>query len=163
MKHLIKVFTLSFAFIAGAVAGASATYLYFDHLAKLEQVEAAAGIAHEDQFACVEFYQAGLYQRAGLYRQKFGHWPTNVQALVEAHLLPAVSEVHLCPSQIRLAGGYDNLGSGTVGDFSFIDKYQPKSMANYIYSPYRFRIEGTNFIVICTFDRSHTREAEYEK
>jgi hypothetical protein len=162
MKSLAIAVGLSLAFIAGVIAGTSASYLYFDHLAKMERVEEAADMAREAQYVCVEFHQAALYQQAGLYRQQFGHWPTNVQVLVEAHLLPAISQVHMCPSEIRIAGGYENL-SGTVGDFSFVDRKQPRSMADYTHSPYRFQIEGTNFTVICTFDKSHTREVLYEK
>ncbi len=158
MKSVVNVIGLSVAFFAGVITGVSASYLYFDHSTKKAQAEEAAGIAHEDQFVCVAFHQAALHQRASLYRQKFGHWPTNVQALVEAHLLPAISRVHMCPSEIRLQGDHENLRGGTVGDFSFVDTKQPGAMAYYTYSPYRFTIEGTHFTVICTFDKSHKRE-----
>jgi hypothetical protein len=120
------------------------------------------GQANENRFVCVAFHQAALYQRAGLYHQKFGRWPTNVQDLVEAHLLPEFSAVHICPSEREA----EILGNGTgvtVGDLSFVESNHLGSTAayydhigRYSHSPYRFSFDGTNFVVICTKDHSHT-------
>ena len=113
---------------------------------------------HEDQFLCVEFHQFALYQRADLYRQKFGSWPTNVQALVAANLFPAISQAHMCPSAIRFCGSRENLQVGKVGWISFVDDKQSGVMTHYTHSPYRFKIESTNFSVTCNFDKSHSPE-----
>ena len=157
MKHLITTFAVGFAFLAGVGVGICASYLYLDHAANAAQAEAEAGKARENRYKCVEFHQAALCQRAGLYYQKFGHWPTNVQDLVEAHFLPAYSQVHCCPSEVQ----YSDIGRGVAGDFSFVDKDVPA--AYYTHSPYRFRLDGTNFAVVCTLDTSHTHRDEYEK
>ena len=153
MKKLGQVIALSFAFVAGLVAGGSGCYLYFDRAANAEKAEAAADMADESRGIC-GFHHAALYQRAGLYRQKFGRWPTNVQELVEAHFLPEYSQVHLCPSQIGERGlitSYDQ-------KWTFVEKNQKGAVGYYASSPYRFGFESTNFTVICTLDRSHNLE-----
>jgi hypothetical protein len=99
MKKLGGAIALCFALLAGVVIGSSISYLYFDRAAREEKANDIAGEASEAREIC-RFHHAALYERASLYRQQFGHWPTNVQELVEAHFLPEYSQVHLCPSQV---------------------------------------------------------------
>jgi hypothetical protein len=151
MKILGKAIVLSFAFIAGVVVGGSACYLYFDRAENAEKAEEVRQQADVCRFMC-RLNKAAVYQRASLYRQEFGHWPTNVQDLVEAHFLSEYSQVHLCPSQI---GGY-GFGKTIYNQKStFVEKNQKGAVGYYASSPYRFGFDGTNFTVRCTFDVSH--------
>ena len=152
MKILARVLALSLAFAAGIVAGGSACYLYFERAAEAERAEDAQGRANEAQMVCGQ-HQAALYQRAGLYRQKFGRWPTNVQELVEAHFLPEYSQVHLCYLQIPASG----LITSYYQKGTFIEQTQHCTLGYYVLSPYRFGFDGTNFTVRCTLDASHNR------
>ena len=152
MKVLARILALSLAFAAGIVAGGSACYLYFERTVEAERSQDAVYRANESQMVC-GFHQTALYQRAGLYHQEFGRWPTNVQELVVANLLPEYSQVHLCSLQIPASGlitSYDQKGT-------FIDKTQHCTLGYYVLSPYRFGFEGTNFTVSCTLDGSHNR------
>jgi hypothetical protein len=152
MKILARVLALSLAFAAGIVAGSSACYLYFERANEAERSEYAHGRANEALDIC-QTHQAALYQRARLYRERFGHWPTNVQALVETHYLPEYSQVHLCYLQIPPGGlilSYDQKGT-------FIEQTQHCTLGYYVLSPYRFGFDGTNFTVSCTLDVSHNQ------
>jgi hypothetical protein len=153
MKQLGQAIVLGFAFFAGVVVGGSACYLYFDRAAKADKMEEAAGMAAESRAIC-GFHHAALYQRAGLYHQKFGRWPTNVQELVEADFLPEYSQAHLCSLQIPASGlirSYDQ-------KWTFVEQTQRCTVGYYVLSPYRFRFDGTNFTVSCTLDSSHNLE-----
>jgi len=121
------------------------------------------GQENEDRFVCVAFHQAALYQRAGLYHQRFGCWPTNVQDLAEAHLVPEFSAVHICPSEREAEVRDRSETVARVGDLSFVESNHLGSdtayydhIGRYDHSSYRFSFDGTNFVVICTKDRSHT-------
>ena len=152
MKILARVIALSFAFAAGIVAGVSACYLHFQRAVEADRTEEAEGRANEARAVC-GFHQAALYQRARLYHEKFGRWPTNVQALVETHFLPEYSQVHLCSLQIPASGlitSYDQKGT-------FIEQAQHCTLGYYVLSPYRFGFDGTNFTVSCTLDASHNK------
>jgi hypothetical protein len=150
MKKPGQVILIGFAFVAGMVAGGSGCYIYFDREENAEKAEPAVVLTAE-QYAVCRSHQGALYQRAGLYRQKFGRWPTNVQELVEAHYLPEYSQVHLCPSQIAEIG----LITSYDPDSTFIEKNHRLPVGYYASSPYRFGFDGTNFTVICTADNSH--------
>lgn len=152
MKILARVLVLSLAFAAGIVAGGSVCYLYFERAEEVERAEDAQGRANEALGVC-QTHQAALYQRGRLYHEKFGHWPTNVQALVETHFLPEYSQVHLCSLQIPASGlitSYDQKRT-------FIEQTQHCTLGYYVLSPYRFGFDGTNFTVSCTLDVSHNR------
>jgi hypothetical protein len=152
MKILARVLALSLAFAAGIVAGGSACYLHFLRAADAERAEGAEGQANELRAVC-RFHQAALYQRAKLYHQKFGRWPTNVQDLVKMHFLPEYSQVHLCSLQIPASGlitSYDQKGT-------FIEQTQHCTVGYYVLSPYQFHFDGTNFTVSCTLDASHNK------
>ena len=152
MKILARVFAVSLAFAAGIVAGGSACYLYFQRAVEAERAEVAEGRANEARAIC-GFHRAALHQRAKLYHEKFGHWPTNVQDLVETHFLPEFSQVHLCSSQIPACGlitSYDQVGT-------FVEQTQHCILGYYVLSPYRFGFDGTNFTVSCTLDASHNK------
>jgi hypothetical protein len=152
MKNLAKVLAPILAFAAGVVAGGSACYLYFERVVEAERTEEAEGRTTEAQNVCGT-HHAALYQRADLYCQKFGRWPTNVQELVVAHFLPEYSQVHLCYLQIPASGlitSYDQKGT-------FIEQTQHCTLGYYVLSPYRFHFDGTNFTVSCTLDASHNR------
>jgi hypothetical protein len=152
MKTLARVLALSFAFAAGIIAGGSVCYLHFQRVADAERAEEAKDQANQNRMVC-EFHQEALTQRARLYHEKFGHWPTNVQNLVETHFLPEYSQVHLCSLQIPASGliaSYDQKGT-------FIEQTQHCTVGYYVLSPYRFNFDGTNLIVSCTLDASHNK------
>jgi hypothetical protein len=152
MKKLASVLALSISFVVGIVAGGSACYLHFQRAADVEKAAAVADQASQNQMVC-EFHQETLAQRAGLFHEKFGFWPTNVQNLVESHFLPEYSQVHLCSLQIPAIGliaSYDQKGT-------FIDQTQHCTVGYYVLSPYQFHYDGTNFTVGCTLDVSHNK------
>jgi len=152
MKFPTRALALSLIFAAGIVVGGSVCYLYFEWAEAMDRAEDAQGRANEALFIC-QTHRAALYQRAKLYHDKFGHWPTNVQALVETHYLPEYSQVHLCSLQIPPSGmirSYDQKGT-------FIDQTQHCTLGYYVLSPYRFGFDGTNFTVSCSLDGSHNR------
>jgi hypothetical protein len=152
MKILARVVVLVFAFAAGIVAGGSACYLHFQRLEEADKAQEAADQANQDRMVC-RFHQTALYQRAKLSHDKFGHWPTNVQELVETHLLPEYSQVYLCSLQIPASGlitSYDQKGT-------FIEQTQHCTLGYYRLSAYRFHFDGTNFTVSCNVDASHNR------
>jgi hypothetical protein len=152
MKILARVLALSFAFVAGIVAGGSACYLHFQRAEEAERAQEAADQANQEQWVC-HLHQVALYRRANLYHDKFGRWPTNVQELVETHFLPEYSQVYLCSLQIPASGlitSYDQKDT-------FIEQTQHCTLGYYRLSAYRFYSDGTNFGVICTVDASHNR------
>ena len=152
MKILARVLVLSLTFAAGIVAGGSACYLYYQRAVEAVRSEEAEGRANEARAVC-GFHQTALYQRAGVYHQKFGCWPTNVQELAVTHFLPEYSQVHLCSLQISASGlitSYDQKGT-------FIEQTQHCTVGYYLLSPYRFHFGGTNFTVSCTLDASHNK------
>ena len=152
MKILARIFALILAFAAGIVAGGSACYLNFQRAAEAERTEQAEGLANEARYVCGE-HHAALYQRADLYRHKFGRWPTNVQELVVAHFLPEYSQVHLCFLQIP----YSGLIKSYDPKKTFIEQTQHCTLGYYVLSPYQFRFDGTNFTVSCTLDVTHNK------
>jgi hypothetical protein len=154
MKILGKAIVLSFAFIAGVVAGGSACYLYFDRAENAEKAEEVRQQDDASRFMC-RLNQDALYQRASLYRQEFGHWPTNVQDLVEAHFLSEYSQVHLCPSQIGGSGFGKTIYNQKP---TFVEKNQKGAVGYYAFSPYRFGFDGTNFTVRCTVHTTNDHE-----
>jgi hypothetical protein len=152
MKILARVLVLSLTFAAGIVAGGSACYLYFQRAVEADRSEEAEGRANESRAVC-GFHQTALYQRASLFHQKFGRWPTNVQELVVAHFLPEYSQVHLCSLQIPASG----LITSSDQKGTFIEQTQHCTLGYYVLSPYRFGFDGTNFTVSCTLDVSHNK------
>ena len=142
MKLWDKIFTFSFTFILGIGFGFGVYHL--------RVLDLAAANAKTRWLLC-SIHQSALRERAEQYHQKFGSWPTNVQELVETHFLPEFSEVHTCPSQVGALTRSDYDGS------AWVDENQTGLVACYTASPYRFRIEGSNFTVICSFDREHNQ------
>ena len=143
MNTYTKPVLLILAFLVGVGVGVGAYRLHvFDQ---------ASAEAKGRWFVCTRVHEAALQERANLFRQKFTRWPTNVQELVEAHFLPEFSEVHFCPSQVS------ELTRADYHDDDFVDQNHTGFVAYYASSPYRFRIEGSNFTVICSFDKEHTR------
>jgi hypothetical protein len=152
MKIAAKVLAVILPFGAGIVTGGSACYLYLQRAVEAERAEAAAAQDNEERHVC-ELHHAALYQRAALYHEKFGYWPTNVQALVETHYLPEFSQVHLCSLQIPASGlirSYDQ-------NWSFIEQTQHCTLGYYVLSPYQFGFDGTNFLTSCALDASHNQ------
>ena len=143
MKIWTKTVILSLVFLAGIGVGLGA---YRIHI-----LDQSFGEAKARWLVCTKVHQDALYERADLFHQKFARWPTNVQELVEAHFIPEWSEVHLCPSHIGVLTRTDYQGS------DFVDQNHTGVVAYYTSSPYRFRVEGGKFTVICSFDGKHTQ------
>lgn len=141
MSFWTKTIAFGITFLAGVGIGIGA---YHIHL--LDQAAAQAKVRW---LVCTIVHQTALRDRADLFHQKFVRWPTNVQELVEARLLPEWSEVHFCPSQGGFQTRMDYEGS------DFVDQNRTGPVAYYTASPYRFKMEGDKFTVICDFDKSH--------
>ncbi len=118
---------------------------------RLRTLDKSTAEAKTRWLVCVQAHQSALRERADGYRQKYGRWPTNVQELVEAHFLPEFSEVHLCPSQVGGPLRADYQGS------AYVDQNRTGQVACYSSSPYRFRLDGNKFTVICSSEKSHTQ------
>lgn len=142
MKIWAKIFALVFTFLFGAGVGVG---IY--HLRVLDR---AAADSKTRWFVC-GIHQSALRDRAELYHQKFGRWPTNIQELVEAHFLPEFSEVHFCPSQVSAPTRTYYEGS------AWVDQNQTGLVAYHASSPYRFQVESNKFSVVCIFDAEHSR------
>jgi hypothetical protein len=141
VKNHAKAIAVGLVFLVGVGVGVGGYRIHvLDH---------AAADAKTRWLVCVQAHQSALRERADQYRQKFGRWPTNVQELVEAHFLPEFSEVHLCPSQLGMLTRTDYEGS------LWVDQNQTGLVAYFTSSPYRFRVGGSNFTVICSFDKEH--------
>jgi len=138
MQVPAKALAVSLAFLAGVGVGIGGY--------RIHVLDQAAAESKDRWLICTKAHQPALYDRADLYRQKLGRWPTNVQELVEAHFLPEYSEVHLCPSQVNRLTRTHYEGSG------FIDQNHTGCVAYYTSSPYRFLVEGSNFTVVCGFE-----------
>jgi hypothetical protein len=91
MKIWGKIIASGLTFLIGIGVGFSAY-----HLRVLDRAAADSKV----HWLVCGVHQSALRDRAEQYHQKYGRWPTNVQALVEAHFLPEFSEVHFCPSQV---------------------------------------------------------------
>jgi hypothetical protein len=143
VKSFAKTIAVSLAFLVGVGVGIGAY--------RIHVLDQAAAESKVRWLICTKPHQSALCERAGLYRQKLGRWPTSVQELVEAHFLPEYSEVHLCPSQVAGSTRADYQGS------DFVDQNHAGFVAYYTSSPYRFRVEGSKFTVICDFDKKHTQ------
>jgi hypothetical protein len=143
VKTWPKIIAFGCTFVVGTLVGVGAY-----HLRALDKSTAEAKTRW---LVCVQAHQSALRERADGYRQKYRRWPTNVQELVEAHFLPEFSEVHLCPSQVGGLTRTEYQGS------TFVDQNRTGQVAYYASSPYRFRLDGSKFTVICTSDRSHTQ------
>jgi hypothetical protein len=141
VKTWAKSIAFGFAFLVGVGVGLGAYHIH---------VLAQAFSDGKDRWLVCRFHQDALYERADQFHQKFGHWPTNVQELVEAHFLPEFSEVHFCPSQVGALTRTDYEGSAWVDQHTGLVAY-------YTSSPYRFQVECNKFTVVCTFDKAHTR------
>jgi hypothetical protein len=142
MKIWTKAVVLSLVFLAGVGAGLGAY--------RIHRLDRATMEAKQRWMICVEVHQTALRDRAESFRQKTGRWPTSVAELVEAHLLPEWSEVHLCPSAV----GMQALRTSYQGS-AFIDENRTGVVAYYTSSPYRFRVEGGKFTVECGYDKAH--------
>jgi len=143
VKTYSKAIAVSLAFLVGVGVGVGAY--------RIHVLDRATAESKVRWLVCTKAHQSALYERADLYRQKLGRWPTNVQELVEAHFLTEFSEVHLCPSQVNGLTKTDYQGS------DFVDQNHTGLVAYCTSSPYRFRVEGSKFTVICSFDLEHTQ------
>jgi hypothetical protein len=143
MKNFTGIFTLCFVFAAGVGVGLGAYHLH--------EIDQAMVEGKERWFICKIVHQSALLDRAELFWKKTGRWSGSVGELVEAHLLPAWSEIHWCPSEM----GVEKLVRTEYNGTSFIEENRTGLVAHYTSSPYRFRVEGDKLIVECVFDKSH--------
>jgi hypothetical protein len=145
MKIRIKVIAFSLTFLIGVGAGVAG---YRVHL-----LDRAYAEAKTHWMICTMAHQDALLERAKSYHEKAGRWPTNVQELVEARLLPEWSEVHFCPAA---AGGSALARDGYEGS-AFVDDNETGRVAHFSSSPYRFVLQSGKFAVRCDYEKRHNR------
>jgi len=142
VKTWIKIIAFGFAFLLGVAIGVGAY-----HLCVLNRAMADA----KTRWLICGAHQHALYERADQYHTQFGRWPTNVQELVEARLLPEFSEVHLCPSEVG------RLARSEYQDSVWVGENQSGVVASHFSSPYRFQVASGKLAVICGFETEHKR------
>jgi hypothetical protein len=140
-----KVLAFGLTFLAGVGLGVGA---YRIHL-----IDRAHAEAKTYWMICTMAHQDVLLERAKAYREKVGRWPTNVQEMVEARLLPEWSEVHFCPA----AAGWSALARKEYQGRALVEDNETGLVAHFGSSPYRFVLENGKFGVRCDYEKRHNR------
>jgi hypothetical protein len=145
MKTRNKVIAFCLTFLVGIGVGVAG---YRVHLLSVAGAEAKT-----DWMLCTMAHKGAIEERAKSYHEKAGRWPTNVQEMVEARLLPEWSEVHFCPA----AAGKSALSRDGYEGSAFVDDNETALVARFSCSPYRFVIQNDKFAVLCNFEKRHNR------
>jgi hypothetical protein len=145
MKSRTKVIAFSLTFLIGVGVGVAG---YRVHL-----LDRAYAKAKTDWMICTMAHQDALVKRATAYHEKLGRWPTNIQELVEAGLLPEWSEAHFCPA----AAGKSALVRNGYEGSAFVDDNETGIVTHFSSSPYRFVVQNGKFAVRCDYEKRHNR------
>jgi hypothetical protein len=131
--RLERLFVKSLTFILLALVAGVGVATGFRALRDFNKASADSKVRW---LVCTHAHQPALEERAKMYREQVGRWPTNVHELVEARLLPEFSEVHFCPSQFEGTMRTEYQG------VAFVDENQTGFVVHAASSPYRFKLEG---------------------